>query len=78
MPLAVDFQDGVPSAWSKVTTFVPKLAAALVTILVGDLLRAFCQHHGLNYTEASLFGSHAKAVRHLHAVGAPLRFAVAE
>jgi hypothetical protein len=47
-----------------------------VTILVGDLLRAFCQHHGLNYTEASLFGSYADAVRHLHAVGAPLRPAV--
>ena len=50
MPLAVDFQDGDSSAWSNVITFVPKLAAALVTILVGDLLRAFCQHHGLNYT----------------------------
>jgi hypothetical protein len=76
VPLAVDFQDGDSSAWSNVITFVPKLAAALVTILVGDLLRAFCQHHGLNYTEASLFGSYADAVRHLHAVGAPLRPAV--
>src|SRR5918996_793259 len=37
------------------------------------LIRAFCQHHGLPYTEASLFGSYAQAVRHLHAVGAPLR-----
>ena len=37
------------------------------------LIRAFCQHHGLDYTEASLFGSYAQAVRHLHAVGAPLR-----
>jgi hypothetical protein len=35
-------QGGVTSAWSKVITFVPKLAAALVTILVGDLFRAFC------------------------------------
>jgi fatty acid desaturase len=40
------------------------------------LVRAFCQHHGLNYTEASLFGSYADAVRHLHAVGARRRPAV--
>jgi hypothetical protein len=78
VPLAVDFQGGVTSAWSKVITFVPKLAAALVTILVDDPLRAFCQHHGLNCTEASLFGFYADAVRHLHAVGAPRRLAVAE
>jgi len=37
------------------------------------LIRAFCQQHDLPYTEASLFGSYADAVRHLHAVGAPLR-----
>jgi fatty acid desaturase len=37
------------------------------------LVRAFCQQHGLPYIEASLFGSYAEAVRHLHAVGAPLR-----
>jgi fatty acid desaturase len=37
------------------------------------LIRAFCQHHGLPYTEASLFGSFAEAIRHLHLVGAPLR-----
>jgi fatty acid desaturase len=37
------------------------------------LVRAFCQQHGLPYVEASLFGSYAEAVRHLHAVGAPLR-----
>jgi fatty acid desaturase len=37
------------------------------------LVRAFCRQHGLPYTEASLFGSYAQAVRHLHAVGAPLR-----
>jgi fatty acid desaturase len=42
------------------------------------LIRAFCQQHGLPYTEASLFGSYAEAVRHLHVVGAPLRPAVAE
>jgi prepilin signal peptidase PulO-like enzyme (type II secretory pathway) len=38
MPLAVDFQGGVSSAWSNVITFVPKLAAALLIILVGYLL----------------------------------------
>jgi fatty acid desaturase len=42
------------------------------------LVRAFCRQHGLPYVEASLFGSYAEAVRHLHAVGAPLRLAVAE
>jgi fatty acid desaturase len=42
------------------------------------LVRAFCQQHGLPYAEASLFGSYAEAVRHLHVVGAPLRPAVAE
>jgi hypothetical protein len=38
MPLAVDFQGGVTSAWANVITFVPKLAAALVIILVGYLI----------------------------------------
>ena len=42
------------------------------------LIQAFCEQHGLDYTEASLFGSYAEAVRHLHTVGAPLRPAVAE
>jgi fatty acid desaturase len=42
------------------------------------LVRAFCQQHGLPYTEASLFASYAEAVCHLHSVGAPLRPAVAE
>ncbi len=42
------------------------------------LIRAFCEQHDLPYTEASLFGSYAEAVRHLHAVGAPLRPAVAQ
>ena len=41
------------------------------------LIRAFCQHHGLPYTEANLFGSYAQAIRHLHAAGAPLRPAAA-
>jgi hypothetical protein len=39
MPVAaVDFQGGVSSAWSNVITFVPKLAAALLIILVGYLI----------------------------------------
>ena len=38
MPLAVDFQGGVTSAWSNVITFVPKLAAALLIILAGYLI----------------------------------------
>jgi fatty acid desaturase len=42
------------------------------------LVRAFCDEHGITYSEASLFGSYAEAVRHLHTVGAPLRPAVAE
>jgi hypothetical protein len=42
------------------------------------LVRAFCAHHGLPYAEASLFGSYAQAIRHLHAVGAPRRLAVTE
>ena len=37
------------------------------------LIRASCQDHDLPYTEASLFGSYAEAVRHLHTVGGPLR-----
>ena len=42
------------------------------------LIQAFCRQHDLAYVEASLFGSYAQAVRHLHSVGAPLRAAVAE
>ena len=38
MPLAVDFQGGVSSAWSNVITFVPKLAAALLIILARYLI----------------------------------------
>jgi fatty acid desaturase len=37
------------------------------------LIRAFCQDHNLPYVEASLFGSYAQAIRHLHMVGASLR-----
>src|SRR5215218_10100948 len=35
MYLAVDFQGGIENAWSNVATFVPKLVAALVILLVG-------------------------------------------
>ena len=35
MILAVDFQGGIENAWSNVATFVPKLAAALVILVVG-------------------------------------------
>jgi fatty acid desaturase len=37
------------------------------------LVREFCRHHDLPYTQATLFGSYIQAIRHLHAVGAPLR-----
>jgi fatty acid desaturase len=42
------------------------------------LIRAFCAHHDLPYAEASLVGSYAQALRHLHTVGAPLRTTAAE
>ena len=35
MPLAIDFRGGFEDAWSNVATFVPKLAAALVVLIVG-------------------------------------------
>ncbi|HZA82972.1 MAG TPA: hypothetical protein VFC13_16115, partial [Actinomycetes bacterium] len=38
MILAVDFQGGIESAWSNVATFVPKLAAAIVILIVGYLV----------------------------------------
>jgi fatty acid desaturase len=41
------------------------------------LVRAFCRQHHIAYTEATLFGSYAEALRHLHSVGAPLRSAPA-
>jgi fatty acid desaturase len=37
------------------------------------LVQAFCQHHGLPYTQASLVGSYTQAIRHLHTAAAPLR-----
>jgi Conserved TM helix len=36
--LAVDLQGGIENAWSNVATFVPKLAAALLILLVGYLV----------------------------------------
>jgi Conserved TM helix len=38
MPLAIDFQGGLSNAWSNVIAFVPRLAAALLIILVGYLI----------------------------------------
>ena len=35
MYLAVDYQGGIERAWANVATFVPKLAAALLILLVG-------------------------------------------
>jgi fatty acid desaturase len=42
------------------------------------LIRGFCLQHGLSYHESTVFGSYAHALRHLHAVGAPLRPAAAD
>jgi len=42
------------------------------------LVRAFCTQHNIPYVEATMFGSYAEALRHLHTVGATLRPAVAE
>jgi hypothetical protein len=33
--LAVDYQAGIESAWSNVVTFVPKLVAGLLILLIG-------------------------------------------
>jgi fatty acid desaturase len=37
------------------------------------LVRAHCAAHAITYTETSLFGSYVMVLRHLHALGAPLR-----
>ena len=37
------------------------------------LVRAHCAALGITYTETSLFGSYRLVLRHLHAIGAPLR-----
>ena len=39
------------------------------------LVRDFCRHHDLPYTEATLIGSYTQALRHLHTMSAPLRTA---
>jgi fatty acid desaturase len=36
------------------------------------LIREFCRQHDLVYAQASLLGSYAQALRHLHAVGAQI------
>ncbi|MFE9443601.1 fatty acid desaturase family protein [Streptomyces sp. NPDC006602] len=38
-----------------------------------ELVRAFCARHGIAYHETGLFNSYAQVLRHLHAVGGPLR-----
>ncbi|WP_460335047.1 fatty acid desaturase family protein [Actinoallomurus acanthiterrae] len=38
-----------------------------------ELVRAHCGHHGLTYHESGILGSYGQVLRHLHAVGAPLR-----
>ena len=37
------------------------------------IVRAHCGRHGLTYHESSILGSYGQVLRHLHAVGAPLR-----
>lgn len=37
------------------------------------LVREFCSHHGIAYSQCGLLRSYAMVLRHLHAVGAPLR-----
>ena len=41
------------------------------------LIEAFCRQRGVPYCQASLAGSYAQALRHLHAVGRPARPAAA-
>jgi fatty acid desaturase len=40
---------------------------------VQTLVRTFCAQHGIAYHETSLASSYAQVLRHLHAVGGPLR-----
>jgi len=37
------------------------------------LVRECCSHHGIAYSQCGLFSSYAQVLRHLHAVGGPLR-----
>jgi len=39
------------------------------------IVRAFCVQHGITYSECGLLRSYGQVLRHLHAVGAPLRAA---
>jgi fatty acid desaturase len=39
------------------------------------IVREFCIHHGIDYSQCGLIRSYAQVLRHLHAVGAPLRAA---
>ncbi|MDO0937422.1 acyl-CoA desaturase [Streptomyces sp. DG2A-72] len=38
-----------------------------------ELVRAFCARHGIAYHETGLLNAYAQVLRHLHAVGGPLR-----
>jgi fatty acid desaturase len=38
-----------------------------------QIIRAFCARHGIAYYETGLFDSYGQVLRHLHAVGGPLR-----
>jgi fatty acid desaturase len=38
-----------------------------------QVVRAYCHEHAIDYTETSLFGSYAAALRYLHELGGPLR-----
>lgn len=42
-----------------------------------DLIKTFCQEHGIAYLDSSLWRSYGQALRHLHQVGQPLRTTVA-
>jgi hypothetical protein len=37
------------------------------------LVQQFCAHNGIAYSQTSAIGSYRQVLRHLHAVGAPLR-----
>ena len=39
------------------------------------IVQAYCREMQISYTETSLYGSYAAALRHLHALGEPLRAA---
>ena len=43
MPLAVDYQGGIENAWANVATFVPKLVAALIILIIGYIVAKVLQ-----------------------------------